>query len=282
MSGRLAAFLAAAAVALGVAVAAPAAAGEAIRVGGSGTWLGTFRRLGDAFERTGAGVRVEVVPSIGTSGGIVAVQKRALDLGVAGRALDAREAGLGLRAVALGRTPFVLMVASETPARSLSTAELVRILRGEVTRWPDGRRLRLVLRPASDADTRLVRAESPALGEAMDAALRREGMLVAATNQESHDLVRRTPGAIGFSSVAQLRTDAPGLEALALDGVEPTLAHLADGSYPLAKDCLLVVRAGARPAVQRFLAFVQSPAGRRVLEDAGVLVAPAEAGGGAR
>jgi phosphate transport system substrate-binding protein len=247
----------------------PATAEELIRITGTGTAIGTMLRLGPAFERSHPGHRVKVLPSLGSAGAVQAVAKGAIEVGLAGRALRPDEVSLGLVALEVARTPFLFAVGPRAGATRLGAAELARIYRGEVTSWPGGERIRLVLRPRSDADTLFVRALSPELAVAMDLALARPGMLMAATNQECDAMLAHTPGGLGPSTLAQLRTEPVGLVPLAWEGVEPTLANLVSGAYPLAKPTWVVVRRDPPAAVRRFLAFLASPEGRGLLEAAG-------------
>jgi len=172
------------------------------------------------------------------------------------------------------RTPFVFAAGPRVTARDLSAADLARIYRGELTAWPDGERIRLVMRPRSDTDTLFVRAISPALDAAMEVALGRQGLLSAATNQDCDEALARTPGSIGPSSLTQLMTEKLALRALAWEGVAPTVESLASGAYPLAKPLLLVVRTSPSPAARAFVAFVGRPEAQAILRRAGNLPSP--------
>lgn len=267
-------------VAVALLTAAPARAGDVVKVTGTGSALGAVLRLASAYERAHPGARIQVLPSLGTSGAIQAVAGRAIDVGISGRALRPEELGRGLEAVPLARTPFVLAVGPRAGASAVGIAELVRIYRGEVRTWPGGERIRPVLRPASDADSAFLRALSPELAAAYDAALARPGMLVAATNQDSDALAARTPGSLGVTTLAQLTTEPSGLVPLAWEGVAPTLVNLAEGRYPLWKPFFAVLAAEATPAARAFVAFAGSAEGRRLLADAGCLPPPFPAEGG--
>jgi phosphate transport system substrate-binding protein len=260
---------------------APGAAGaaEVLRLSGSGSALGPMRRLAQAFEAANPGLEIKVLPSVGSSGAIRAVAAGALDLGLSGRALGPDEAAQGVTGVEVARTPFLFVAGPRAAATHLDAAALARILRGEQTSWPSGERIRLVLRPAADADTLYLRSLSPALREAMDVALARPGMMMAVTNQECDAMLARTPGALGPSTLAQLTTEAPGLTPLAWEGEAPTLDGLASGRYRLSKPIVLLLPARPAPAATRFLAFVRSPEGRRILSAAGCLPTAAPAGG---
>lgn len=262
----------AAAIAAALVLAAPAGrAEEPLRGSGTGTALGAMRRLATAFARASPGDALDVRPSVGSGGAFKAVAAGALDLGFAGRELSPQESELGLMALPYARTPFVFVAGPRSGVSGITEREAAAIYRGDMAAWPGGERIRLILRPRSDADTLLLRAISPEMEDAVDRSSKREGMLVAATNQECNDMVERTPGALAPSSLTQLVSEAGTATRLAWNGVAPTLANLASGAYPLEKRLWIVIRARPRPAVRRFLAFLGSPEGRRILEEAGNL-----------
>jgi phosphate transport system substrate-binding protein len=259
-------------LALSLLLPAPPAAAQGeppIRITGTGSAIGLLERVGRAFEQAHPGRRVLLLPSLGSAGAIRAVAAGALDMGLSGRALAPDERQAPVRLFPFARTPFLFATAAGVSARGLSAAEAVRIYRGLQTTWPEGERIRLVLRPRSDADTAYLRSLSPEMAAAVDAAQERPGMLLAVTNQECDQLVARTPGGLGPTTLAQLLTEPRGLRPLAWEGVEPTLANLVSGRYPLAKQLYVVLPRKASPAVRELLAFLASEAGRRLLEESG-------------
>lgn len=249
---------------------------EVLRVSGTGSALGVMRRLGTAFERVHPGLRVSLLPSVGSGGALKAVSQGALDLGLSGRPLAPAEQALGLVATPFARTPFVLAAGPRSGATGLTARELARIYRGELTAWPNGERIRLVLRPASDVDTQLLASLTPELAEAVPFAQGRDGLLVATTNQECNAVLARTPGSLGPTTLSQLVTEEHALTPLAWEGVAPTLRNLAAGTYPLWKTLHVAVRAPPTPAVQRFLTWLRTPEAARILEQSGCLPAAPE------
>jgi len=249
-------------------------ADDVLRATGTGTALGAMRRLSTAFEKANPGHKLQLLPSLGSSGALKAVADGAIDLALSGRALAPTEQGRGLLAIPYARTPFVFAAGPRVGVAGITEAEAARIYRGELPRWPNGERVRLVLRPRSDVDSAIVAAISAQMAAAMDVALDREGMLTAATNQDCHRVLVRTPGSIGPSSLTQILTEDPALTPLAWNGVAPTLGNLASGLYPLQKTLLLVTRAPPSPQVRRFLAFLATPEAARILEEAGNLALP--------
>lgn len=247
---------------------------ETLRVSGTGTALGTMRRLGEAFAKATPGYALETLASVGSGGAFRAVADGALQLGISARPLKPEEYGMGLVALPYARTPFLFAAEPRSGAKDLTTAEALRIFRGEVTTWPHGGRLRLVLRPRTDADTQILMAISKEMAAAVEGALAREGMLVAATNQECNEMLGRTPGAIGPSSLTQILTEGLRITPLSWNGVAPTVRNLETGAYPLQKTLYLVIKAPASPAVRKFVAFLATPEARRILTETGNVPLP--------
>jgi len=188
-----------------------------------------------------------VFPSLGSTGALRALAEGALDVAIVGRPLTPAEAALPWWPGEFARTPFALAVNPRLAVTGLTHDELVRLYRSETPRWPGGDRVRIVLRSASDTDTALLRAISPEMSVAVDAALARPGMLVAITNAECNEMIDRTPGAIGPTTLLQVGAEPHGLRLLAWNGVPPTLEAMRRGAYPLVKHVRVVVRRDPSP-----------------------------------
>lgn len=143
------------------------------------------------------------------------------------------------------------------------------IYAGKLEQWPDGSKLRLVLRPLGDSDSEVIKNISPAMREAKSAAEQRKGMVFTVTDQETASAIEKIPGALGPSTLALLVAEKRALKALALDGVVPSAQNVGNGSYPLVKQFLLVTSAKTPPDAQAFIAFVGSAMGREILLQTG-------------
>ena len=69
---------------------------ETIRIGGTGTGLGTMALIASAFQKKHPGIKIRIMSSIGSSGAIKATAQGALDIGLNGRPLNEEETRLGL------------------------------------------------------------------------------------------------------------------------------------------------------------------------------------------
>ena len=254
--------------ALVMTVAASAQTQE-LRIGGTGAGLGTMQVLAQAYVKTAPGTKLVVLPSMGSGGGIKAVLAGAIQIGLSSRPLSDAEAKAGAVAVEYGRTAFVFATAVANPVAGITTQNLADYYAGKVDTWPDGAKLRLVLRPIGDSDSESIKAISPAMREAKLAAEQRKGMVFAVSDQEAASAVEKIPGALGPSTLALLLSERRALKALALDGVVPSAQNVANGSYPLHKQMLIVTGPKSPPEAQAFVSFVRSAAGRDILQQTG-------------
>lgn len=245
------------------------AAAEEIKIGGTGAALGTMRLLADEFTAGNPDIRITSVPSLGSSGGIKAVIAGAIGLAVTSRPLNEGERKLGATEVEYARTPFVFAVSANSRVSAITSRELADIYSGKMVAWADGSPVRIVLRPTSDIDTEMVRNISPAIRQGLVAAEARPGVQFSVNDQDAAADLERIPGAIGPSSLALIVSEKRALRALKLDGKEPTPMNAASGAYPYYKQLFVVTGAKRAAAVERFVAFVQSPAGRKILANNG-------------
>ncbi len=250
---------------------APAAA-EELKIGGAGTVLGTVREIGDAYTKANPEVKVTVLPSLGAVGGVSALLSGAVDIALATRVLTEAERIKEVVPIEIARIPFVFAVATANKASSVTSKQLLEIYQGRLTAWPDGSRLRLVLRPPSVSDTIFLKELSPQWKKAMDDLEARPGMLVVATAQEAADRVEKTPGAVTTSTINLIVTEKRAMKALRINGVEPNAKTVADGSYPYYKPVFLVTLPKPSPSVQKFVTFARSKTGRDILVRTGHVV----------
>lgn len=247
----------------------PAIAEEILKIGGVGSALGTMRLLSEAFEKSHPGIKVSELPSLGSTGGIKAVLSGAIDIALSGRPLKDDERQQGATETEFAKSPFVFVTNKKNPVSGLSTKELIEIYEGKRQTWPDGTRIRLVLRPASDVDTGIIQKISPEMNHAVNNALSRHGMIIAITNQESNAAVEKTPGSLGVSTLTQVISENSSLKILSFNGLAPSVKNLTQGSYPLVKRFFIVTKLKPSALVQKFIDFVRSPVGRKILEQTG-------------
>jgi phosphate transport system substrate-binding protein len=107
------------------------------------------------------------------------------------------------------------------------------------------------------------------MAQAANAALAREGMLIATTDTESADALERIPGAVGTAALSTLVSERRALKAVTINGHEASTKALAAGRYPWHKTIYLITHENTPPAVANFIRFAGTPAARAILSDNG-------------
>jgi phosphate transport system substrate-binding protein len=258
----------AAALLLGAGVTAARA--EVLRGGGTGSASEFVKRLGAAFATHEAGITVEVVASLGSSGAIAAVIDGALDFAVSARPLTAAEGAKSLSAVALARSPFGLASSYPQPG-NISSSQVASFMRNPLSAWPDGTPLRIILRQKGEADSVTLINAYPDMAATMEQLRLRREIPIVATDQDNLQAAEAIPGSLIGLTLTQLLTEHSSLHFLTIDGVEPTLENFERGAYPIGKDYIMVFPAFKKPVLERFVAFVRSPEGALLLRETGNL-----------
>lgn len=242
---------------------------ETLRITGTGGAIGGMRLLVEAFRKAEPGVDVIILPSLGSSGGIRAALAGKLDIGLSARALSPEETGQGLRQTAYARTAFVFAVNPDVKRSDTTLAEVLEIYAGRKTTWDDGAPLRLILRPGADTDTIALQKISPEMALAVERSQKREGLIVAKSDQNFADEIERTSGSFGATTLAIVVSEKRRIRILSLSGVKPTVKSVQDGTYPWTKTFYMVTRPTPSPTAGKFIRFVRSPEGKAILTRVG-------------
>lgn len=254
-------------VLLGMFALAVPAAGQAMRLGGTGGAMGMAQRIADAYAATGT--RIEVIPGLGSSGSVKAVADGAIEIAIASRPSKTSEEERGLTAVFFARTPMV-WITSHPALPGIHAADIPGLFAEARPKWADGTPLNVVLRVASDTDVSIVEGYFPGLADAFALARQRTEIPVTATDQDNTAAAEELQGSFVHAGLSHV-TERPNLRVVALDGVEPSVENLESGAYPYEKPLYIVYAPGSAEAAARLLEFLRSEPGRTLLRDAGSL-----------
>lgn len=253
--------------------AAPNAAWSAdavVRIGGTGVALAAMRQVGESLTSADPAIRVEVLPSLGTPGGLRALADRAIDVAVIGRSLKAEERAAGVSEATCLITPLVFASSHPAPA-GVAKADIAGIYAHPSPTWPDGRPLKILLRSRAGSENDYLTAMIPGMTAALAAAYQRPGIPIAVTDQENADVAARTAGSFAVMTVLQLRAERLNLRMVPLDGVWPSPETVADNTYPLSMRVCVVLPAAPTPAAAKFVAHLGSAAGQALMQALGAL-----------
>ena len=243
-------------IALGFASCAHA---DSLLVGGTGSAEPLIRRLFDDFQKLSPTDSLKVInPSLGSAGGIRALSMGKIDLAISARALKEEEKSVLGRHFELCSTPFVLATNGGRFQSGFSIDELARVYEGQRQKWDDGSLIRLVLRTRDDADSAQLKSMSPSMDKAVVAADQRQGMVYGKDDLDTLDLLSRTPGSLGPTSLGLLRTMESSLALIPLNAHLPSVASMNDGRYPWRKALTVILPAKPSPLAARFADYLRS------------------------
>ncbi len=264
----------AAVVACGDATPGDETALPAVHIDGSNGVMPLARALADAYVAVDSSAVITFGTGLGSRARLDSLRAGRMDIAIASHGLDTaalRAEGLAVHRIA--ETPVVLGVhAASVSLAGLPSARLCDVLAGRETSWRplgDGRDLPIVLvvRPEAEVDMEVLRDRVPC---AHDVAI----TPMARIAEETADMARaiaETEGAIGVTTATVAAQSGGAIRALALDDVQPSVAAVRAGRYTLTRSSYLVARGDAHTGVARFLAFIASPEGQRVLEANGAV-----------
>jgi phosphate transport system substrate-binding protein len=244
-------------LAVGIALAGPARAEQVLRIAGTGAGLAAMRLLAEASPARAEGTRIEVLPSLGSGGGMRALGEGAVEVAIVGRSLTEQERASGTLEALCWTTPVVFLTSHPAPS-GLALAEIPAIYRSARPSWRDGAALRIILRSKVDADTAYLAERLPGMQEAFEAARRRPDIPVATTDQDNFELAPRIAGSLTTGTLVQYLAEKPDLRLVPVDGVVPSIDSFASGDYPLGKPMCLVASPQAPPQAASFTRFLRS------------------------
>jgi phosphate transport system substrate-binding protein len=259
----------AAAWALGIVAFLPAAqASDVVRASGTGMGLGFMHRVQAAMNTAEPSIDLQVLPSLGTPGGLRALADGAIEIAMTGRALTTEERAAGIVERACLVTPLVFVTSRAKP-EDLSLARLPEVISATAPVWPDGSALRAILRVRSGTENTYLAASVPGVAEAFTAAYLMPGVLITRTDQDNADLAQHTVGSLAYMTLLQLASENLELRALSIDGVTPSAQTLEDGRYPLALRMCLATLSQPSRATRDVIGFVNSSAGHALMRELG-------------
>lgn len=250
---------------------------EPIRVVGSTTVMPILAAAAERYRQHNPAVRITV--SGGGSGvGVSSVAKGLAEIGMLSRDLAPEEKARlqgGAEVVAVARDAVAMAVSRavhEGGVTHLTLPQIAAIYRGQIKNWrelggPDSPIL--VIDKEASRGTRHVFAKV-VLGD--EKARAPGATIVTGSNNEEQAAIAKSDKAIGMISHAWLN-DAVRPLAIGEPGkaVLPTLAHVADGSYPIQRELNILLPRNRSATVNAFVAFLLSGEGQRIVQQSGYL-----------
>lgn len=238
---------------------------ENLIIAGSGSNLPITGRLAEYYSQK-YGEKLELPNSIGSSGAIKAVMEGAIDLGLISRPVKDEEKSEGLKQIPYARIGVVIGVNPDVPDNNISYQDLTEIYQGKKTQWRNGRMIIVLMREPGDSTNLLLEEKVPGFREALRDSFKERRWQIFYTDVEVAQAIERTHSSIGFTDTGMLAVFKPDIKPLNVNGVAPTMENVKNGRYGLSKDLYFVYKEPLSTRAKKFLDFVFSEEGRRIIE----------------
>ena len=255
---------------------------------GSDTMVNLAQAWAEEYAKVEPSVSIEV--SGGGSGiGIAALINKTADIANSSRRLEpeevekAKKGGEDPKEFMVGYDALSVFVHKTNPLTEISMEELGEIYRegGKLARWSE-----LGITIPGVTDDKIVRVSrqnnsgtyhyfrEAVVGKKSDF---RSGSLDMNGSKDVVELISRTPGAIGYSGMGYATPEVKVLKVSRKKGdpaVAPSITSTLDKTYPIARPMFMYTPNEPGPHVRKYLDWVHSDAGQRIVERTGYVPLP--------
>jgi phosphate transport system substrate-binding protein len=245
---------------------------EKILLDGSTGMIPLAKAIVDAYRQQFPDAQVEVGQGLGTGARLKALAEGKISIALASHGVTAAELEKNkLRAMEVAKGAIVFAVNASVPLVDISERQLCDLYEGKTANWNalKGREAAAVVltRPPGEVDPEVIRAKLACFKDLKEA----QTVRVMARGGDMAKGLADTPDSIGMTSMTVVEQSGGKVKPLSLNGVAPTAENVKSGRYTLTRDFLVVVPNPPSAQVARFLDFVFSPAGDRVIVGSGAI-----------
>jgi phosphate transport system substrate-binding protein len=222
--------------------------------------------LAKAYEQENPGAKIQIGKGLGTGARIRALDEGKIDIAMASHGLDvAAIQKRGMTVHEFAKVAVVFAVNETVPVAALTDAQVCAIYSGKAASWKDAggpdMALTPLARPDSEVDTEVVRDKVACLAQMKFP----DTVKLMPKAGEMAQGLAATSGAVGITTMTVVEQSGGKVKAVSLNGIAPSAENVQRKIYGLTRDSFLVVKDQASEPVSRFIAFIRSTAGQKVI-----------------
>jgi phosphate transport system substrate-binding protein len=250
----------------------PARGADTIVLDGSSGMLPLARALATAYQKQAPDFQVETGKGLGTGARIRALAEGKIQIALASHGIKPEDVEKGnLKVIAVAKGAIVFAVNASVPISNITEAEVCDLFSGRARNWQALRGpdlpVAVLTRPPKEVDPEVIREKVACFKDLKEV----ETARVMARGGDMAKGLAGTANAIGMTSMTVVEQSAGQVKALSLGGTAPTEDNVKSGRYFLTRDFLFVIRGEPTPPVRKFLDFVLSAEGDRIIRRNGAV-----------
>lgn len=259
---------------LGAMAVTPVSAKETISAVGSSSVTPLMEVFSETYMKKNPNVFIEV-QGPGSSAGVKAAKNGSADLGMSSRNLKDSEKESTLIEEVVARDGIAVVVNPQNKLPGLTAEQVTAIYKGEVSNWKEvGGADKPIVAITRDTAS----GTRGAFEDIMSLKMKISGKKVSAISQRAQvangngalkTMVASNPYAIGYISLGTVDNT---VNALAIDGVDATVANVKNGSYKVARPFLVLYKEG-KPSTetQKFLDWMLTEEAQALVDQKGYI-----------
>ena len=240
-----------------------------INVVGSTSVTPAIELIAKAYEESNSNIKVDV-QGIGSTAGVNAANDGTADIGMASRNLKEAEGDYGLTEYTLAFDGIAVVTHPSNPIKELDKETVTKIFMGEITNWKElgGEDATIIVisreegsgtRGAFDdiMDLEAKNASGDKYSLIVDNAIIADGNGAVKANVASKEL------SIGYVSLSYIDES---VQPLKVDGIDPTVENIINGSYKVSRPFLLLTKGDVSSDVKAFLDYALGSEGQELVK----------------
>ncbi|MDF1566508.1 MAG: phosphate ABC transporter substrate-binding protein [Spirochaetaceae bacterium] len=231
-----------------------------IEVSGSTTVYPLMELLGERYTELNPEISINA-NGTGSSDGVKAANQGTSELGMSSRNLKTEEKGFGLDELAIAYDGITPVVHPSNPVGAMTLEQIQAVYTGRITDWSE------LTSEKSGAIAVVSREPGSGTRGAFEDIVDYKDQLVAGASEFDGNggvkaAVASNEDAMGYLSLGYLDDSVKGV---AVEGAEPTVANVVNGSFPIARPLLVLYRGDSiAPQTQAFLDWAMSSEGQEI------------------
>lgn len=250
----------------------PASGAETVVLDGSTGMLPLASALAKAYQQKFSDPQLELGKGLGTGARLQALAEGKIHIALASHGIAADDIRKGnLKVLDVAKGAIIFAVNSSVPLSRITDSQVCDIYGGKIRNWESlaslSTPIAVLTRPPTEVDPEVIRAKISCFKDLKEA----ETARVMARGGDMAKALTETPYSIGMTSMTVVEQSGGKVKALVLNEVAPVPENVRNGRYFLTRDFLFVTKADPTVAVKKFLDYVLSPEGDRVISDNGAV-----------
>ena len=227
-------------------------------------------QLAEQFKASNPGTTFDIAAE-GSTTGIAAIIDGTAQIGMASRRAKAPEIGaatgkgVNMKPTIVAYDGIAVIVNSGNPVKSLTKKQVEQIFTGEVSDWSAvggaGGKISIYTRNTS----------SGTYSDFKELAMKKRDYAGSAQKMAGNEQIAAEVGknANGVGYVGMAYDKAPGIKAVPVDGVVPSIATVQGKTYPFARPTFYYTNGDPTGVAKQFLDFTVSAAGQKTVQQVG-------------